>query len=99
MSLPHFAPRESGVSIVFDVPAAEVRAVGGRVAAAGFEVQEYYRGPQIQRPGGAAPGMVRLRAQRPLADFSGAEQDRAVADFDALGVDCERVGTDVWTAG
>jgi hypothetical protein len=98
-----FEPREGGVKIVFDVPEDVVADAVRTISAAAFAVDRYYRPERDHLPGGAAAGWVRLGAERPMHDFSEAEQQLIVAAFDAVFDEspftCRRMGTDVWTAG
>ena len=97
-----FDPREGGVKIVFDVPEQDVDSVVVQVAAAGFGVRRYYPDDEPRR-GGPQPGDVRLGAERAMTEFTDAEVEAIVADFDAVqartGFGCRRIGTDTWTAG
>lgn len=99
----NFAPAEGGVKIVFDVLESDVHDVQTLVAAAGFAVHRYYHPTDEHRPGGSAAGYVRLGAERPMRQFTDAEVDAIVTDFDQLQArkpfNCVRVGTDSWTAG
>jgi hypothetical protein len=104
MTMPVFDPREGGVKIVFDVPEDVVDDVVRDIAAAGFGVGRYYsRVTTEHRTGGTDPGWVRLGAERPMFEFTEAEQHRIVAAFDAAlqasAIPCRRMGTDAWTAG
>jgi hypothetical protein len=100
---PTFEPREGGVTIIFDVPAADEAEAVRVMAAADFVVRRYYRPEREHLPGGSAPGWVRLGAERPWRDFTEAEQDHVVAAFDSVwdasALSCRRMGTDAWTAG
>jgi hypothetical protein len=98
-----FESREGGVKIVFDVPADVVADAELRLTAAGFAVRPYYSADSEHRPGTAELGWVRLGAERPMRDFTDAEQHGVIADFDAAIAEStlthRRIGTDVWTAG
>jgi hypothetical protein len=98
-----FEPRDGGVKIVFDVPETVVEDVVPAVRAAGFDVHRYYHPDDEHRPGGSAPGHVRLGAARAMHEFTQAEQDAIVAAFDEVearaGFVCSRVGVDTWTSG
>jgi hypothetical protein len=100
---PGFVPRDGGVKIVFDVPETVVDDAVSAVRAAGFDVHRYYHPGDEHRPGGSAPGHVRLGAQRAMHEFTQAEQDAVVAAFDDVearaGFACSRVGVDAWTSG
>ena len=95
--------REGGVKVVFDVPEDVVDDVVREITGAGFAVARYYSGEAEHRVGGSEPGWIRLGAERPMLEFTGAEQDRIVAAFDAAlqesAITCRRMGTDAWTAG
>jgi hypothetical protein len=101
--VPAFDPREGGVKVVFDVPVDVVDDVVRAITAAGFSVGRYYSRDTERRVGGSEPGWVRLGAERPMLEFTEAEQDRIVAAFDAAlqesAITCRRMGTDAWTAG
>jgi hypothetical protein len=103
MTVPAFDPREGGVKVVFDVPEDVVDDVVREIAAAGFAVGRYYSGEAEHRIGGSEPGWIRLGAERPMLEFTAAEQHRIVAAFDAAlqesAMTCRRMGTDAWTAG
>jgi hypothetical protein len=103
MTVPAFDPREGGVKVVFDVPRDVVDGVVREIAAAGFAVGRYYSGEAEHRIGGSEPGWIRLGAERPMLEFTEAEQHRFVAAFDAAlqesAMTCRRMGTDAWTAG
>jgi hypothetical protein len=96
-------PREGGVKIVFDVREGDAEEVTLALAGAGFAVTRYYDVDHEHRAGGSPIGWIRLGADRPAREFSKQEQDRIVALFDAAqssaGFSCDRLGTDVWTAG
>jgi hypothetical protein len=98
-----FEPREGGVKVVFDVPEDVVADAVRKISAAGFSVDRYYRPEREHLPGGATAGWVRLGAERPMHEFTDAEQQRIVAAFDLKYEEspftCCRMGTDVWTAG
>jgi hypothetical protein len=98
-----FVPREGGVEVVFDVPEDVVADAVLKISAAGFSVDRYLRPEREHLPGGAATGWVRLGAERPMHEFTEAEQQIIVEAFD-LAYDespftCRRIGIDVWTAG
>ena len=101
--MPAFDPREGGVKVVFDVPEDVVDDVVREITAAGFAVGRYYSAEAEHRIGGSEPGWIRLGAERPMLEFTEAEQDRIVAAFDAVllesAISCRRMGTDAWTAG
>jgi hypothetical protein len=103
MAVPQFDPREGGVKIVFDVPEDLVDDAVRDIAAAGFAVGRYYTRETDHRSGGSEPGWTRLGAERPMHEFTDAEQTRIVAAFDAAlqaaPIPCRRMGTDAWTAG
>jgi hypothetical protein len=103
MTVPAFEPREGGVKVVFDVPEDVVDDAVRQIAAAEFAVGRYYSSEAEHRIGGAEPGWVRLGAERPMVEFTEAEQHRIVAAFDAVlqesALPCRRMGTDAWTAG
>jgi hypothetical protein len=105
MTMPDFTPRQGGVKIVFDVPEHAVEQIVHTVGEAGFDVRRYYADrPELdRRPGGSAPGYVRMGAERRCQNFTDAEQAVIVAAFDAVqaraGFACTRTGVDVWTAG
>lgn len=103
MTVPAFDPREGGVKVVFDAPEDVVDDVVRQVAAAGFAVSRYYSRETEHRIGGSEPGWIRLEAERPMVEFTEAEQRRIVAAFDAVlqasAITCRRMGTDAWTAG
>jgi hypothetical protein len=98
-----FEPREGGVKVVFDVPEDAVANAVRMISAAGFSVDRNYRPEREHLPGGAAVGWVRLGAERPMHEFTEAEQQLIVAAFDSKYEEspftCRRMGTDVWTAG
>lgn len=98
-----FKPREGGVKIVFDLPEAATDDAVRSIAVAGFEVRRYYAPEDEHRRGGSSPGRIRLGAERAMTEFTDAEQDAIVAEFDlacaASAIDCDRQGIDVWTAG
>lgn len=103
MTVPAFDPREGGVKVVFDVPEDGVDDVVREIAAAGFAVGRYYSSEIEHRIGGSEPGWIRLGAERPMVEFTEAEQHRIVATFDAVlqasAMPCRRMGIDAWTAG
>ena len=103
MTVPAFDPREGTVKVVFDVREGVVDDVVREITAAGFAVGRYYSRDTEHRVGGSEPGWIRLGAERPMLEFTVAEQDRIVAAFDAAlqdsAINCRRVGTDAWTAG
>jgi hypothetical protein len=103
VSMPEFIPEEGGVTVIFDVREAEVDQIRGMVSQAGFAVRRYYRASEEHRLGGSPYGWIRLGAERPMREFTDAEQANIVAAFDALqhsaGFTCERLGVDIWTAG
>ena len=103
VTVPAFDSREGGVKVVFDVPEDVVDDVVREISAAGFAVGRYYSAEVEHRIGGSAPGWIRLGAERPMLEFTEAEQGRVVAAFDAVlqesAITCRRMGTDVWTAG
>jgi len=83
MDIALFEPREGGVKIVFDVWEADVAEVTRTVTATGFDVRRYYD-PDIEHDrGGSAPDWIRLGAERPMREFTHAEEERIVAAFDA----------------
>jgi N-acetyltransferase len=103
MTVPAFDTREGGVKVVFDVPEDVADDVVRQIAAAGFIVGRYYSSETEHRIGGSEPGWTRLGAERPMVEFTEAEQHRVVAAFDVVlqesAIRCRRIGTDVWTAG
>jgi hypothetical protein len=103
VSTGQFEPRAGGVKVVFDVEEAVADHVARTVGAAGFEVRRYYVPGHEPRRGGAAPGCVRLGAERALQEFTETEQDSVVAAFESVqgraGFACTRIGVDSWTAG
>jgi hypothetical protein len=103
MSGQPFEPREGGVKVVFDVPADVIAEAVLTISAAGFSVSRYLRPEREHLPGGAATGWVRLGAERPMHEFTEAEQQLIVAAFESAYEEspftCHRMGTDVWTAG
>jgi len=103
MTVPAFDPREGGVKVVFDVPEDVVDDVVRQIAAAGFAVGRYYSRETEHRIGGSEAGWIRLGAERPMVEFTEAEQHRIVVAFDAVlqesAIPCRRMGTDAWTAG
>ena len=103
MTVPAFDPREGGVKVVFDVPEDVVDEVVCQITAAGFAVGRYYSSETEHRIGGSDPGWIRLGAERPMVEFTEAEEHRIVAAFDAVlqesAIPCRRMGTDAWTAG
>lgn len=75
--VPAFDPREGGVKVVFDVPEDVVDDAVREITAAGFAVGRYYSGEAEHRVGGSAPGWIRLGAERPMLEFTDAEQMRS----------------------
>jgi hypothetical protein len=73
------------------------------VEAEGFTVGRYYSTETEHRIGGSEPGWIRLGAERPMVEFTEAEQHRIVVAFDAVlqesAIACRRMGTDARTAG
>jgi len=98
-----FEAAEGGVKVVFDVPEVDVDDVALAVGGAGFDVHRYYHPDDERGPGGSPEGYVRLGAERAMSEFTNAEQEQAVADFEAVQRShcfaCIRVGVDVWTSG
>jgi hypothetical protein len=103
MTVPAFDPPEGGVKVVFDVPEDVVDDAVREITAAGFAVGRYYSGDAEHRVGGSEPGWIRLGAERPMLEFTDAEQDRIVAAFDTAlqesAITSRRMGADAWTAG
>lgn len=103
MTVPAFDPREGGVKVVFDVPEDVADDVVRQITAAGFAVGRYYSSETEHRIGGSETGWIRLGAERPMVEFTEAEQHRIVVAFDAVlqesAIPCRRMGTDAWTAG
>jgi signal recognition particle subunit SEC65 len=103
MNVDDFEVQEGGVKIVFDVSEPSAEEIARAVRTAGFDVRRYYHPEDEHEPGGSAPGYLRLGAERPMHEFTQAEQTAIVAAFDdtmsGRGFSCERVGVDVWTAG
>ena len=99
-------PGEGGWKAVLDVVEPRLAAALTALSAAGFRAAEYYHPSERHGPGRAPAGRVRIGVEHPMTAFTGAEERRLAAAFEALlaasplaVTDVDRVGTDTWKAG